>query len=429
VQADYNNDGWMDIFIPRGAWLPHPIRPTLLCNDGLGGFSDVTEEAGLLHAVNSNSAAWADYDNDGWLDLFVCCERQSNCLYRNRGDGTFESVADHAKVTGAQGDFCKGATWIDYDNDDYPDLFVNNMEANRGRLYHNLRNGTFEDVSAAQNATGPSCGFACWTWDYDNDGWLDLFAASFDRTLEAVVRGMLREPHRLKRGRLLHNRQGQGFEDVTKDAGLDMVFAVMGCNFGDLDNDGYLDMYLGTGDPNLSTLVPNRMFKNIAGRRFAEITSSTRTGHLQKGHAVSLGDYDRDGDLDVFIQMGGAVPGDRYHNVLFRNPGQGNHWLSVKLIGRSTNRAGLGARIKAVTDGEPALTIHRHVTTGSSFGANPLEQHMGLGSSSRVSVLEIHWPTSGTTQVFRDIPADQSIEITEFAEDYIQPMRKCRKRP
>jgi hypothetical protein len=177
-------------------------------------------------------------------------------------------------------------------------------------------------------------------------------------------------------------------------------------------------MYLGTGDPGYGTLVPNRMFKNVGGRRFADITASSGTGHLQKGHAVSCGDWDRDGDVDLFVQTGGVVNGDKYHNVLFQNPGQGNHWLTVKLVGRKTNRAAIGTRIKVVTGGEAPLTVHRHVSSGSSFGANPLEQTIGLARAERVARLEIHWPTSGTTQVFHDIAADQAIEVIEFGEGY-----------
>jgi hypothetical protein len=192
----------------------------------------------------------------------------------------------------------------------------------------------------------------------------------------------------------------------------------MGSNFGDFDNDGFLDFYLGTGATDLAALVPNRLFKNVAGHRFAEITASSGTGNLQKGHGVSCADWDRDGDLDVFIEMGGATLGDRYHNILFQNPGQGNHWLTVKLVGKKTNRAAIGARIKVVTAGDHLLTIHRHVSSGSSWGANPLQQHLGLGKADSVALLEIHWPASGTTQVFRDVSADQAIEVTEFAQDY-----------
>jgi hypothetical protein len=266
---------------------------------------------------------------------------------------------------------------------------------------------------------GPEKGFSCWAWDFDNDGWLDLIATSYDRSLEDVVKGLLGLPHGRHTCKLYRNLQGKGFQDVTKEAGLDKVYATMGSNFGDFDNDSYLDFYLGTGDPSLATLVPNRMFKNVGGRRFAEITASSGTGHLQKGHGVACGDWRRTGDLDVFIQMGGAVNGDRYHNVLFQNPGgHGNNWLSVKLIGKKTNRSAIGARIKVVTAGPKPLTVHRHVSSGSSFGANPLQQHIGLGKGERVALLEVRWPTSGTTQVFRDIAVNQAIEITELAKEY-----------
>jgi hypothetical protein len=212
--------------------------------------------------------------------------------------------------------------------------------------------------------------------------------------------------------------EGKGFDDKTRDAGLDQVFSCMGSNYGDFDSDGFLDFYLGTGDPSIDMLVPNRMFKNVAGERFAEISATAGTGHLQKGHAVACGDWDRDGDLDLFVETGGAVTGDRYHNVLFQNPGQGNHWLTVKLIGRKTNRAAIGARIKVITSGEKPLTIRRHVSSGSSFGANPLQQHFGLARANRIAVLEVYWPTSGTTQIFFDIAANQAIEVTEFAASY-----------
>jgi hypothetical protein len=422
VQTDYNNDGHMDIFIVRGAWLNYPIRPSLLRNNGDGTFTDVTSTAGLMDPVNSISASWVDYDNDGFLDLYICCDRQPNRLYRNNGDGTFKEVAAAAGVQG-NGRECKGAAWLDYDNDGYPDLFLNYLDG-PSQLFHNNRDGTFTDVTKVMGIDGPVGGFSCWAFDYDNDGFLDVFATCYYRTVADVVKGLLGEPHSLPSNKLYRNLQGKGFKDVTKEAGLDMVFATMGSNFGDFDNDGYLDFYLGTGDPVLGTLVPNRMFKNVAGKRFAEICASSGTGHLQKGHGVACGDWNNDGNVDIFIQMGGAVNGDKYHNILFHNPGQGNHWLTVKLIGKKTNRAAIGARIKVVTAGDKPLTVHRHVSSGSSFGANPLQQTIGLAKADRIALLEITWPTSGTTQVFRDIAADQFIEITEFAQDYRKLSRK-----
>jgi hypothetical protein len=416
-QADFNNDGYLDIFIPRGAWVPHAVRPTLLRNNGDGSFSDVTKESGLLDPVNSNAAAWADYDNDGWVDLFVACERQPNRLFRNRGNGGFEEVAAKAGVDENMDKFCKGCTWIDFDNDRYPDLFINDLQA-KARLYRNNGDGTFKNVSEALGIDGPSTGFPCWAFDYDNDGWIDIFATSYDLTLKDVVRGLLGQEHTRHSNRLYRNNHGKGFEDKTALAGLDMVFATMGCNFADFDNDGWLDIYLGTGDPNIAMLIPNRMFKNVGGTRFAEITGTSGTGHLQKGHGVACGDWDNDGDIDIFIETGGAINGDKYHNVLFQNPGQGNNWLTVKLAGTKSNRAAIGARITVVTAGLQPLTIHRHVTSGSSFGANPLRQTIGLAKADRVAILQIDWPTSGTTQVFRDIPANQLIEVTELEPVY-----------
>lgn len=423
-QADYDNDGLLDILVVRGAWLQYPVRPSLLKNNGNGTFSDVTESAGLATPVNSNSASWADYDNDGWLDLFIACETGPNLLYHSRKDGTFEEVAIPARVHGSGEVFAKGSTWIDFDNDDYPDLFINYL-GGTAHLYRNNRDGTFAEVTSSMGIDGPRRGFSCWSWDFDNDGFLDIYATCYDRTLKDTVKGLLGQPHELQENRLYRNLGGNGFEDVTRRAGLDAVHATMGSNYGDFDNDGFLDMYLGTGEPSLATLIPNRMFKNVGGKRFSEITSATGTGHLQKGHGVACGDWDRDGDVDIYIEMGGAINGDKYHNVLFDNPGQGNRWLTVKLVGTRTNRSAIGARIKVVTDADEPLTVHRHVSTGSSFGANPLEQTIGLAKAKKVATLEVHWPTSGTTQVFRDLDADQAIEITELADGY----RKLERKP
>ncbi|HLJ11765.1 MAG TPA: CRTAC1 family protein, partial [Planctomycetaceae bacterium] len=419
VQTDYNNDGYMDIFIMRGAWMECPVRPSLLKNNQDGTFTDVTKAAGLLDPVNSVAAAWADYDNDGWLDVFICCERQESRLYHNRRNGTFEELSRPAGIDSRERTHCKGAAWFDYDNDGYPDLFLNYLAATGGsQLFHNDRNGTFSDATFSMEVGEPVQGFSCWAWDYDNDGWIDIFATCFERTLADVVKGLMGEPHECNSNRLYRNLNGRRFEDKTTEAGLDVVYSTMGSNFGDFDNDGFLDMYLSTGEPNLHFLRPNRMLKNVAGRRFADITASYRTGNLQKGHGVACGDWDRDGDNDLFVVMGGTVNGDKYHNVLFQNPGQKNHWVTVKLIGEKTNRAAIGARIKLVTKGDVPLTIHRHVSSGSSFGANPLQQTIGVGPAERIERLEIQWPTSGTTQVFEDVAADQAIEITEFAGDY-----------
>jgi hypothetical protein len=188
----------------------------------------------------------------------------------------------------------------------------------------------------------------------------------------------------------------------------------MGSNFGDLDNDGWLDFYLGTGEPDLAALMPNRMFRNANGRKFQDVTTSGGFGHLQKGHGVSFADLDHDGDQDIYQVMGGAVEGDTYQNVLYENPGHGNSWIKLKLIGDKANRAAIGARLKlTVTDQGQRRDLYRVVCSGGSFGASPLRQEIGLGKALSVETLEITWPGSDTRQVLTNLPAGISVTIHE----------------
>ena len=181
--------------------------------------------------------------------------------------------------------------------------------------------------------------------------------------------------------------------------GLVKVTAGMALNFGDLDNDGWLDFYQGTGAPDLGMLVPNRMFRNDAGKRFQEVTTAGNFGHLQKGHAIAFGDVDNDGDQDVFEQMGGAYLGDKARSVLYRNPGSVNAWIGLELEGVRSNRRAIGARLKLeVQSPEGRRFIHRTVGSGGSFGGNPMRQEIGLGKGGRVAWLEIEWPASGSKQ-------------------------------
>jgi hypothetical protein len=194
--------------------------------------------------------------------------------------------------------------------------------------------------------------------------------------------------------------------------------APMGSNFGDIDNDGYLDIYLGTGDMSYEGLDVNLMFRNVEGGRFEDITTSSGTGHLQKGHGVSFADWDNDGDVDLFVVLGGGYPGDQSYNALFANPGNKHHWLKVKLVGTKTNRSAFGARVKVDLTGadEAARSIYRVIGNNGSFGGNSLVETIGLSDATRVTELTVSWPTSHTTQNFRDLAADQAIEITEGSD-------------
>ena len=195
----------------------------------------------------------------------------------------------------------------------------------------------------------------------------------------------------------------------------------MGSNFGDLDNDGFLDMYLGTGTPSFAALMPNIMFKNHGGRRFFDVTDATGTGNLQKGHGVAFVDIDNDGDEDVVLNSGGAVPGDRYEDSLYENPGTAvGNWISVRLIGSKTNRAAIGTKIRVVLRRPEAGAAlrYREVTSGGSFGSNSLTQHIGLGPATAVATLQIDWPVSRTRQVFTGVPVNSFIEIRELDDTF-----------
>ena len=423
VHADYDNDGDVDVLMLRGGWMDQlgRIPNSLLQNDGSGRFTDVTFDAGL-GAVHypTQTAAWADYDSDGDLDLYIGNESSNRLqdapcqLFQNQGDGTFQDVALAAGVQNMG--FTKGVVWGDYDCDGLPDLYVSNF-GSANRLYRNNGDGTFADVAPDLNVTGPFKSFPVWFWDFDNDGALDLYVSSYewDRgSLAAVVSSRLGANRDFELAHLYRGDSKGGFDNVAASQNLKHLSLPMGANFGDLDNDGYLDFYLGTGYPAYEALMPNVMYRNQGGTGFSDITSAGGFGHLQKGHGAVFADLDNDGDQDVFEQLGGFLPGDKYYDALFENPGFGNRWIAVKLVGVKSNRSAIGARIHIRTnDGGMDRSIYRHVSTGGSFGANPLRQTIGLGRASKVETLEVFWPTTGETQQFHDLAVDQFIEIIE----------------
>jgi hypothetical protein len=252
----------------------------------------------------------------------------------------------------------RGAPTIDFNNDGRPDLFLTLLdgknrlfrnEGPEGSITHGIARWKFTDVAEMAGVAKQSFTFPCWSFDYDNDGFEDLYVSGYRiQNLNDLVADTLGQPSKGERTKLYRNRGDGTFEDVSKVVGLDRVLHAMGSNFGDLDNDGWLDFYLGTGDPNFATLIPNRMFRNDAGKRFQDVTTSGGFGNIQKGHAVAFADLDNDGDQDVYEDLGGAFLGDQYPNTLLENPGHGNHWIKLKLEGRKANRGGVGARLRIV---------------------------------------------------------------------------------
>ena len=426
MQADFNNDGWVDVLILRGAWLSelgnHPN--SLLRNNGVNkegqlSFTDVTVETGLA-ATNypTQCAGWADYDNDGDLDLYIGNEAGPNAqvpsqLFRNNGvdeNGgvTFTDVAASAGVL--NGGFSKGVTWGDYDADGRMDLYVSNL-GGPNRLYRNLGDQAFTDVAPALGVNAPISSFPAWFWDFNNDGVLDLFVSNYPRSTGEVAAhysGMLTKDEQLCG--FYQGLATGGFRNVARTVEMTMPTMPMGSNFGDLNNDGYLDFYLGTGNPDYASVMPNRMFLNHGGARFEDVTIPGGFGHLQKGHGIAFADFDGDGDQDVFEQMGGAFPGDKYYDAVFENPGFDNNWISIHLVGTRSNRSAIGARVKVVVAAE--RSIYRHVTSGGSFGAQPLRQLVGLGKAEGIDHLEIRWP-AGQIETFEAIEPNQAVQIVE----------------
>jgi hypothetical protein len=427
--ADYNNDGHPDVLVLRGGWMgPEGHFPkSLLRNNGDGTFSDVTEEAGLLSSRPTQTATWFDYNGDGWLDLFVGYESTGTdanpCeLYRNNGDGTFTECAAEAGL--AYVGFVKAVASGDFNNDGRPDLYLSIRDGPNVLLRNDgpasaeggpKSRWKFTDVTAAAGVGEPIYSFPAWFWDYDNDGWPDILVTGYHMdNVGQMAADYLGLPHTASLPRLYHNNHDGTFTDVTKKAHLNRLIHAMGANYGDLDNDGWLDFYAGTGDPELSTLLPKRMFRNHEGEYFEDVTTSGGFGHLQKGHGIAFGDIDNDGDQDVFEKMGGAYSGDNYRSVLYENPGNSNHWLKLKLEGVKANRCGIGARLKlTVNDGKRHRDIYRTVGTGGSFGCSPLRQEIGVGGATQIERLEIIWPGSGTHQVFASLAVDQCLKIRE----------------
>jgi tetratricopeptide (TPR) repeat protein len=423
LQTDYNNDGCKDILVLRGGWEV-PQRRSLLRNNCNGTFTDVTTQSGLAKpATSSQTAVWIDINNDGLLDLFVGNENTPAQLFLNKGDGRFEDISRQAGV--GRSSFAKGVTAGDFDNDGFADLYVSNYDG-PNFLYRNNHNNTFTERAAAAGVPGPGRGFATWFFDYDNDGWPDLFVTSYFLSVDETARTYLGLPHNAATLKLYRNNGDGTFKDVTNAVGLDKVFMPMGANFGDIDNDGFLDIYLGMGSPSYAALLPHVLLRNKEGKSFVDVTAASGTGELHKGHGIAFADLDNDGDEDIIAEIGGATPGDSHAMRVFENPGNGNDWISLRLAGVKSNRAAIGTRITVTVEDDRGATraIVRTVGSGGSFGASPLEQHIGLGKAARIHDIEVWWPASNTRQHFADVQKNQVIEISEFGTSYAKVDRK-----
>jgi len=428
--ADFNNDGHLDFMILRGAWLEENgnIPNSLIRNNGDGTFTDVTIKSGLFSLKPTQTAVWADFDLDGWLDIFIPNEStpasRNTCeLFMNNADGTFTDIAEEAglKATG----FFKGVASGDLNNDRYPDIYLSNYLGENTLYFNNSKEKgkvSFKNAGYGANVFRPERSFSTWIFDYNNDGNEDIFVSGYstdDKTAANIMIENIRTGRNINRPYLYKNNGDGSFSDVALASGLSEPIATMGCNYGDLDNDGFLDFYLATGDPELFSIVPNRMYRNNMGRTFEDVTYTGGFGHLQKGHAIGFGDLDMDGDQDIYAVMGGAFDGDIFQNILFENPiGNENSWINIVLEGQVSNRSAIGAKlILTIDDQGTKRKIYHSVGTGASFGGNSLMAEIGLGQAKIIHMIEVMWPhTTNKTSQFHDVGINQVIKIREDSE-------------
>ncbi|GIW45921.1 MAG: hypothetical protein KatS3mg077_3203 [Candidatus Binatia bacterium] len=444
VFADFDGDGRLDLFVPallcadKVAYCDDVQQPRLgtvklYRNRGDGTFEDVTTQSGIRFTRDSFSAAWGDYDRDGDLDLFVSHWGEfrppgsSEHLWRNNGDGTFTDVSVELGISSAYeflggdiGDLSFTPNFADIDSDGWLDLLVAG-DFRQSKVFRNLGGQRFTEattpVISDENGMGAAVG------DYDNDGDLDWFVSSIwdpdqdNRENNWYVSG----------NRLYRNRGDGAFEDVTDFAGVRAGYWGWGATFADFDNDGWLDLYHVNGwrtdDPAAYEFHadPAVFFHNRADGTFEESGARLGIADRGQGRGVVAFDYDRDGDLDLFVANIQGPPA-LYRNDLSRE----RRFLSVRLVGRPPNTQGVGARVWVEANGSRQM---RELRAGSNFvSQDPAEAHFGLGSAERVARLQVRWP-DGEEQEWLDLPADAWVVVRQGQPDLAIALRSPEPSP
>jgi len=495
---DYDHDGWLDIYLTNGIRLGETYEPGkaptshLYKNNRDGTFKDVTEHSGLALTGWQTGICVGDYDNDGRDDLF-CTFWGHNLLFHNNGDGTFTDVTRRAGLFEDRVRWGTGCTWLDYDRDGFLDLFVANyidldleklpamltqrgacqwhgapvlcgphgLPAGRNILYHNNGDGTFTDVSekAGILKPGPRYSITVVSYDFDNDGWPDIYVAvdsqaslyfrnNHDGTFteQAVTAGCALSEDGLQQAGmgvgvsdyngdgwldivktnfvndsidLYRNNGGGTFAELSNAAGLGAIspYVNWGVGFTDFDNDGWPDIFYVTGHvyPEIEQIgekfkTPRMVYRNLGNGRFQDVSARMGPGIAEcfSSRGCAFGDYDNDGDIDVLVLNMNDAP-----SLLRNDGGNKNHWLKIKLIGTQCNRTAIGARVRVVT-GTHSQTDEVHSGT-SVLSQSDLRLHFGLGQSKIVDLVEVKWPTTQKVERFTHVPANQMIIIKENA--------------
>ncbi|MGA2810242.1 MAG: CRTAC1 family protein [Candidatus Acidiferrum sp.] len=494
---DYDQDGWLDIYLTNGTRLdaqwPAGQAPTshLYKNNRDGTFTDVTEKSRLARTGWQTGVCVGDYDNDGWDDLF-CCFWGHNILFHNNGDGTFTDVTHKAGMYHEQVRWGAGCTWLDYDRDGLLDLFVCNymkldpvsilpesetqycqwkgvpvmcgprgLPADTNLLYHNNGDGTFMDVSEKSGILKPGPRFSITpvSYDFDNDGWPDLYVAvdsapsmllqnNHDGTFTdiAVIAGCAyNESGHEQAGmgvavadydcdgwfdifktnfaddtcNLYHNNADGTFSDVafSSGVGINNQYVAWGCGFIDFDNDGWQDILQVNGHvypeidkQNLGQAFrnPRLVYQNMGGSLFKDVSAEMGPGISERfsSRGAAFGDYDNDGDMDALILNMNDLP-----SLLRNDGGNKQNWIKIKLLGTKCNRTAIGARVRVVT-GKHVQMDEVH-SASSVMSQGDLRLHFGLGKMTAIDLLEVKWPTTQKIEKFTQIPANQILTIRE----------------
>jgi hypothetical protein len=386
--ADYDNDGQVDVFV-GGA-------NALYRNNGNAAFSKAPFNAAGL---NSYCAAWADYDNDGFVDLFVGNYYTGglNGLFHNNGDGTFTKITESflAKDKGNS----QGVSWCDYDNDGRPDLFVANTGGQKCFLYHNEGHGIFSKVTNSP-MTSMTGNFACGAWgDYDNDGFPDLFVCGYNQKRQ-----------------LFHNNGDGTFSlatnagPITTESGDDQS-----ASWADYDNDGYLDLFVASGGPTHG--MKDSLYHNNGDGTFTKILRGSLVNDNGEGAGAAWGDFNRDGFPDLFVSnFQNLASGDK-ENYLYLNNANSNQWLSVQCAGRVSNRSAIGAKVcvKAIIHGREIWQLREISGGGNYVSQNSFEAGFGLGDATNANLVRVRWP-SGIVSELTNVASKQFLRIVEPAK-------------
>ncbi len=383
--GDYDNDGKLDIMITRY----FNTTNLLFHNEGNGDFSLVTNGVIATEIASSTACAWCDYDKDGWLDLFVSHgQNQNNALYHNNGDGTFTRITTGAIVN--DGGDSRGCAWGDYDNDGWPDLFVNNYSVQKPFLYHNNGNGTFTKITNVAPVDSARYGYGCSWVDYDNDGWLDLLVViSGDYT------------------RLYHNDHNGNFTWMSNLAPSQEWGWATFATWGDINNDGWIDLFIPKRNQNGYT-SNNALFINNNGTSFTKVTNDIVSQEGGASDAGIFGDFDNDGKMDLFV--GNGSTGGLIHNYFYRNvTANAGNYITIKLRGCVLNRSSIGSRVRVVTGNLKQM----HEVSGGGGSQSMLWQHFGVGNATMIDSIIVYW-TTGTVTTMTNVPVNQFISISDL---------------